>query len=91
MQNKLITVVVVVIVLLLCYLIIPSNSSAILNSIIRKAIVVAYMNGYVDALALKIKDIENLKANESLLRQKVENEATDYILTVEKMNQKQFK
>jgi hypothetical protein len=88
MQNKLITVLVVVIVLLLCYLIIPSNSPATLNSIIRKAIVVAYMNGYVDALALNIKDIENLKADESLLRQKVEKKAADYILTVEKMNQK---
>jgi hypothetical protein len=87
MQNKLITILLVVIVLLLCYLIVPSNSPATLNSIIRKAIVVAYMNGYVDALTLKIKDIENLKANESLLRQKVEKEAADYIFTVEKMNQ----
>jgi hypothetical protein len=87
MQNKLITILLVVIVLLLCYLIVPSNSPATLNSIIRKAIVVAYMNGYVDALTLKIKDIENLKANESLLRQKVEKEVADYIFTVEKMNQ----
>jgi hypothetical protein len=48
---------------------------------------VAYMNGYVDALTLKIKDINKLKANERLLKQRVEKEAAEYIFTVEKMNQ----
>ena len=87
MQSKIKIFFAAVIVLLVGYLSIPASSTAKLDSIIRKAIMVAYMNGYVDALTLKIKDIKKLKANERLLKQKVEKKAANYIFTVEKMNQ----
>jgi hypothetical protein len=34
------------------------------------------------------RTVKKLKANDRLLKQKVEKEAADYIFTVEKMNQK---
>lgn len=87
MQNKLKITIILLVPLIIVFIVLSVHASAGLNKVIRNAIMVAYMNGYVDALTLKIKDINKLKANERLLKQRVEKEAAEYIFTVEKMNQ----
>jgi hypothetical protein len=88
MLKKIKIAIIILVPLIIVFTVLSDQGSAELNKVIRNAIVVAYMNGYLDALTLKIKDIKKLKANERLLKQKVEKEAADYIFTVEKMNQK---
>jgi hypothetical protein len=44
------------------------------------------MNGYADALELKTEEIKKLKTNKKLFRQRIEQAAAEYIITVEKMN-----
>jgi cell division protein FtsB len=58
-----------------------------LDAVVRNAIVIAYMNGYADALELKPEEIDELKANRTLYRQKIEQAAEKYIITVENMNE----
>jgi hypothetical protein len=47
---------------------------------------VSYINGYYEALHLKIEIIKQLQANENLLKQAVLNAADRYIAEVEGMN-----
>jgi hypothetical protein len=47
---------------------------------------VAYMNGYADALQLKMDEINKLKTNEKFLRQRIEQAAAEYIIAVDDMN-----
>jgi hypothetical protein len=72
--------------LILIFIAFSNRGGAELDPVIRNAIVTAYMNGYADALELKTKDIEKLKANKELFRQKIKQAASVYILTVENMN-----
>jgi hypothetical protein len=60
--------------------------SAALDKRIRNEIVIAYMNGYVEALQLDIIKIKKLKRDSTLLRKTVAEATEKYISTVEKMN-----
>jgi hypothetical protein len=87
MQNKITIAVVIVVPLIIIFVLILSDQgSAGLDTVIRNAIIIAYMNGYADALQLKMDEINKLKTNEKLLRQRREEAAAKYILTVENMN-----
>jgi hypothetical protein len=87
MQNKITIAVVIVVPLIIIFVLILSDQgSAGLDTVIRNAIIIAYMNGYADALQLKMDEINKLKTNEKLLRQRIEQAAAKYILTVENMN-----
>ena len=88
MQNKIsIAVTVLVPLIIIFVLLLSDQGSAGLDTVIRNAIIVAYMNGYADALELKTDEINKLKTNEKLFRQRVEQAAAKYILTVENMNE----
>jgi hypothetical protein len=87
MQNKIKIAIVILVPLIIIFILLLSNQgSAGLDTVIRNAIIVAYMNGYADALELKMDEINELKTDEKLLRQRIEQAAAKYIITVEKMN-----
>jgi hypothetical protein len=87
MQNKIKIAIVILVPLVIIFILLLSNQgSAGLDTVIRNAIIVAYMNGYADALELKMDEINELKTDEKLLRQRIEQAAAKYIITVEKMN-----
>ena len=79
-------VIVLVPLIIIFVLLLSDQGSARLDTVIRNAIIIAYMNGYADALELKTEEINELKTDEKLLHQRVKQAAADYILTVEKMN-----
>ena len=67
-------------------IVLSDQGIAELDTVIRDAIVIAYMNGYADALELNAEEIKKLKANKKLLRQRIEQAAAKYIIVVESMN-----
>jgi hypothetical protein len=73
--------------LIIIFTLSSDQGNAGLDTVIRNAIIVAYMNGYANALELKNEEIKKLKANDKLFRQRIKQAAAKYILTVEKMNE----
>ena len=64
MQNKIIIAVIVWVPLIIIFVFFLSDrGSAGLDTVIRNAIIVAYMNGYADALQLKMDEINKLKTD----------------------------
>jgi hypothetical protein len=86
MQNKIKIAVAILVPIIILFVLFPDQGSAGLDTVIRNAILMAYMNGYADALELKTEEIKKLKASEKLFRQRIEQAAADYIVTVENMN-----
>ena len=80
-------VIVFVLLIISFVLLLSDRGSARLDTVIRNAIIIAYMNGYADALELKTDEINELKKDEKLLHQRVTQAAADYIITVESMNE----
>lgn len=69
------------------FILLSDQGRAGLDAVVRNAIIIAYMNGYADALELRTEEIDELKENRNLYRQKIEQAAEKYILTVENMNE----
>ena len=86
MKNSKKIAVMILVPLIIIFIVLSDQGSARLDAVIRNAIVTAYMNGYADALELKTEEIKNLKTNKKLFRQRIEQAAAQYILTVENMN-----
>jgi hypothetical protein len=86
MQNSKKIAVIILVQLIIIFIVLSDQGSAKLDAVIRNAIVTAYMNGYADALELKTEEIKKLKTNKKLFRQRIEQAAAEYIITVEKMN-----
>ena len=86
MQNKTKLFIGTVIVVIFIYLFLPTRGSAKLEGQIRQVIIIAYMNGYADALKLKNEEIRRLKSNGKLLEKRVKEAAAVYINTVENLN-----
>jgi hypothetical protein len=78
------------VLLIIIFIVSSDQGIAGLDTVIRNAIVVAYMNGYADALQLKMDDINKLKANKKLFRQRIKQAAAEYIITVENINKFQI-
>jgi hypothetical protein len=72
--------------LVIVFVLFSSPGSTALDGKIRNAIIVAYMNGFVDALDLNIDKIKGLKSNQDRLKKTVKEATARYIETVEKMN-----
>jgi hypothetical protein len=79
-----------IVLLIIIFIVSSDQGIAGLDTVIRNAIVVAYMNGYADALQLKMDDINKLKANKKLFRQRIKQAAAEYIITVENINKFQI-
>ena len=75
-----------IIIILIFVSILPSHPAG-LDPEIRNAIVLAYLNGYVDALQLDIETIKKLQKDKDRLRQEAERATLKYITLVEKMNE----
>jgi hypothetical protein len=86
MQNSKKIAVIILVQLIIIFIVLSDQGGAKLDAVIRNAIVTAYMNGYADALELKTEEIKKLKTNKKLFRQRIEQAAAEYIITVEKMN-----
>ena len=86
MQNKFNSLVGVLAMLLIVLFLLLQPVSAALDTRIRNEILIAYMNGYVEALQLDIIKIRQLKRDSTLLRKTVTEATEKYISTVEKMN-----
>jgi 5-bromo-4-chloroindolyl phosphate hydrolysis protein len=86
MQNKVKISVIILVLLISIFILFSDQGSAGLDTVIRNAIMVAYMNGYAEALQLTMDEISILKTNEKLFRQRIEQAAAAYIITVENMN-----
>jgi len=86
MKNNTKIAVIVLVALTIIFVCFSNRGDAELDPVIRNAIVRAYMNGYADALELKTEEIQKLKADKKLLRQKTVQAASTYIITVENMN-----
>jgi hypothetical protein len=86
MLNKIKITVIVMASLTFILILFSDGEGTELDPTIRNAIVTAYMNGYADALELNTKNIQKLKTNKKLLRQKIMQAASNYILLVENMN-----
>jgi hypothetical protein len=86
MQNSKKIAIIILVQLIIIFIVLSDQGSAKLDAVIRNAIVTAYMNGYADALELKTEEIKKLKTNKKLFRQRIEQAAAEYIITVEKMN-----
>ena len=87
MQNNIKRAGIILVPLIIVFILLLDQGSAGLDTVIRNAIIVAYMNGYADALQLKMGEINKLKTNKKLFRQKIEQTAAEYITTVENMNE----
>ena len=68
------------------FFLLSDHGNAGLDTVIRNAIIIAYMNGYTDALELTLDEISKLKTNEKLIRERTKQAAASYIITVENMN-----
>jgi hypothetical protein len=86
MQNKTKIATKILVLLIIVFIFLSNQGGAELDKIIRNAIMVAYMNGYADALQLKVDEINKLKTNEKFLRQRIEQAAAEYIIAVDDMN-----
>jgi hypothetical protein len=86
MQNKKKVAFIIFMPLIIVFLLSSDQGNAGLDTVIRNAIIIAYMNGYTDALELKMDEISKLKANEKLIRERTKQAAAKYIITVENMN-----
>jgi hypothetical protein len=87
MQKKRRIAVIMFLSILTIATLLSEQGRAGLDAVVRNAIIVAYMNGYADALELKPEEIEELKTNRNLYRQKIKKAAEKYIITVENMNE----
>ena len=86
MQNSKKIAVIILVQLIIIFIVLSDQGCAKLDAVIRNAIVTAYMNGYADALELKTEEIKKLKTNKKFFRQRIEQAAAEYIITVENMN-----
>ena len=86
MQKKRRIAVIMLMSILIIVTLLSEQGRAGLDAVVRNAIIIAYMNGYADALELKTEEIKKLKTNKKLFRQRIEQAAADYIIAVEKMN-----
>jgi hypothetical protein len=72
--------------LLILFFLAVGLSHSALNTGYRKALEVAYMNGYVEALKADLDKIEELKQNPSLFEKTVKEAAARYLKRVSAMN-----
>jgi len=86
MRNSIKIAAVIVVPFITICIVLSDKGSAELDEVIRNAIMVAYMNGYADALRLNMDEINKLKTNQKFFRQTIEKAAAEYIITVENMN-----
>jgi hypothetical protein len=86
MQKKIKVYVVMFVPLIIIFILLSDPGNAGLDTVIRNAIIIAYMNGYADAIKLRMDEINKLKANDNLFRERIKQAAAEYILTVENMN-----
>jgi hypothetical protein len=87
MQKKRRIAAIMLVSILIMITFVSSQGRAELDAVVRNAIIIAYMNGYGDALELKTEEIDELKANRNLYRRQIEQAAERYIITVENMNE----
>jgi len=73
---------------LILFFLAVSLSHSALNTGYRKAIEIAYMNGYVEALRPDLDKIGELKQNPSLFEKTVKTAAKRYVKRVAAMNNK---
>ena len=86
MQNKRKVAAIMLVSTIMIFILLSDQGRAGLDAVVRNAIIIAYMNGYTDALELTLDEISKLKTNEKLIRERTKQAAAKYIITVEIMN-----